>query len=560
MSKNWFDYLEESELNVEYLVRNIARQKPNSVNELIDVCEKENQKTVTKPKDSHVISNPEHEADLCYAKWREFSNANSKITNETSIETIFALVIQTRHWYERAIRLKYSHGDISNIITSINSLKRVLQLVKQRFEEMKLSASSSANKLGDTVDTSSVVNGNSDISKPSSSDNTKDPAVENANIDLISKPTEGVESDENSNGARRSSTLSLTEENVTDDLCCISPFNQPNFSSIQRPPQLSRRSFNNQSESYLYRPSRYVPKWNINFKGVTPGLHVNDFLFQLEMMARADSIVVEDLIRYVHLFVSETAQQWYWVYMRHNPNVNWFQLRQAFESRFSSCEAERDTRKLIQRRRQKANESFNQYVLEIQTLNGRLNDRFSERELLEILRDNMIPALRHETLRIRTNSIEELRKICHEYETFWEESGFDFRSLQKSFQNRPHFQNSGNTSTRYTHNKSINNIELQDCSSNETSTAFEKLSLTEDGRDSDGNGDEIAAFERVTACFNCKQPNHRFFDCNIPITRKFCMGCGNEGVLKPECSRCISRKSNLNVKPNGARTGEPRSD
>lgn len=79
-------------------------------------------------------------------------------------------------------------------------------------------------------------------------------------------------------------------------------------------------------------------------------------------------------------------------------------------------------RRLNQRRYQREGKPLNNFVLEIETLNGHLIDRFDEWELLSILRDNMSPSLRNVTLSSSFNSIEHFRSSCHKYETFWKQT------------------------------------------------------------------------------------------------------------------------------------------
>lgn len=56
------------------------------------------------------------------------------------------------------------------------------------------------------------------------------------------------------------------------------------------------------------------------------------------------------------------------MFLRHNPYPTWPQLKVALLTRFNSEESEDETRRLIENRHQQANESFNKFVLEVQTL------------------------------------------------------------------------------------------------------------------------------------------------------------------------------------------------
>lgn len=52
----------------------------------------------------------------------------------------------------------------------------------------------------------------------------------------------------------------------------------------------------------------------------------------------------------------------------------------------------------------------------METLNGHLSDPFSERELIEIFREKMLPVLHNETLNSRFDSLEDLRQVCKRFE------------------------------------------------------------------------------------------------------------------------------------------------
>ncbi|XP_041451932.1 ubiquitin carboxyl-terminal hydrolase 14-like [Drosophila obscura] len=62
----------------------------------------------------------------------------------------------------------------------------------------------------------------------------------------------------------------------------------------------------------------------------------------------------------------------------------------------------------------------------------------------------------------------------------------------------------------------------------------------------------IAAINLV--CWNCEATGHRYQDCDSPVRRVFCYGCGKADTYKPSCKKCNSSKNWVaRVQPKSAR-------
>lgn len=213
---------------------------------------------------------------------------------------------------------------------------------------------------------------------------------------------------------------------------------------------------------------------------------------------------------------------------------------------FSSPEAERETRRQIQQRRcQGTSESFNCFVLEMESLNGRLVNGFDEEELINLVRENMSPVLHSVTLTLEIHSIWQLRAVCQKYEILWSQSGFDPRKQV-------------NTNRSHTASKFVSEIENNQTSNYDSLIDLQNLSFNDSRRCNESNELSAIQSKRIIACWNCKSPDHLFYDCPNQVDRKFGFGCGYDGVLKPNCPNCISRKLE-NRSPSGKSTGEFRS-
>lgn len=514
VNNTWLSFLETDELEVEFLVRGIPPHKPNSVSRLANVFMDEETGKIVRQVDCHAVE-PQKEFDAICKYASSISSQMDMLKDNLPINDLRKLFMKSFHWDQRALRFKNTFGTSINIIPNQNKIHRLFKYLSEHLKIQEELINKSEKHSAIAQSSGSV-------------------------LDLeVSTINQGI-------------TLKETCSDASNPISNMSPLNgiNDNQSGIENPPLIPRRSSNpflseipsdlhvpfltegNQSSLRVpmplmnsYRP--FYPKWKIQFKGTPSGINVNDFIFQLEFMARTDCIPSVKLVNYVHLFVSEVAEQWLWVFLRHNPYPTWPQLKVALVKRFNSEESEDETRRLIEHRCQKTNESFNQFVLEIQTMNGRLINKFDETSLLKILRKNMSLSLRNFTLQTVFDSVEHLRSTCQKYETMWEQNLKESRSHSSMSRSRQ-----------------LNEINLSQDDLVDPWYGMSNLSLGED-QASNTAAEEGANVSEVQVlnfgCYNCKAKEHRFFDCPTPITRIFCFGCGEEGILKPNCSRCVKR-------------------
>lgn len=330
------------------------------------------------------------------------------------------------------------------------------------------------------------------------------------------------------------------------------PANQVAAACEPRPqPQNQYADLNRPEHLYF---SKHPPKWNISFDGLDASqatkrsLDVNDFVFRLQTFAEQDNFPINRLPNIVHNYVTDTAEKWWWVFKRSHPNATWREVRDALITRFCNQESERATRRTLESRCQKSRESFSDFALELESINGRLSQRyrFSEIELLEIMRENMNPALRNVTLNSRVLTIEELRSLCQRYEILWSQSGHDPRSINDG-PNR----------------KNISELEVSflpppACSYSQNVSNNSETSLLLNQPQFSNFDPSLSAVAKNICCWNCKASTHTFYDCPNDQLHVFCFGCGQENVRRPNCSRCIKSYSE-NRKPNTSRSGEARS-
>lgn len=305
----------------------------------------------------------------------------------------------------------------------------------------------------------------------------------------------------------------------------------------------------------------YIPKWRILFDGVSGKLdkphrveHIYDFVMRVELMARRDGISLNRLPLILGNFISDPAASWYWAYLFDNPNPNWLVFKQAIIARFCGYETEYEARNAVMRRQQKNNESFSEFVQQVQTMNNRLRNRFPEPHLLEILRENMNHQLQDHTLLLDFHSLEHLRFTCTRYEKLWQrhQRSQEFRgntaTVKRNIINEMSY-NERNFSEGGIHVQAMDGSEQL-----ELGDAFSNLSISAVDRNN-----HQGVKNEYSLCWNCDDMNHTYRDCTQPVQGIFCYGCGQKNVLKPNCINCKNKLS-VNKKPNGVRPGEIRSD
>lgn len=158
-SSSWLDFLIPEELVVEFLVRGVSPNKPNARNELALLIQREQAKDISKPKDTHAILNPEHEAKICRDNYDLFVKLYNKLSDEVAIETLQTLLVRSVHWVERCERLKNSNGEQFNIIATFNLWKRLYKALNSKLQsQTSVSPKNQGSQQPCRADHSTVVN------------------------------------------------------------------------------------------------------------------------------------------------------------------------------------------------------------------------------------------------------------------------------------------------------------------------------------------------------------------------------------------------------------------
>lgn len=312
-----------------------------------------------------------------------------------------------------------------------------------------------------------------------------------------------------------------------------------------------------------------MAKWQLRFGGGPKDLPVDEFVFRVETLARLSTLPQAALTLGLHQLLAGTAESWYWIFLRNQPNATWAQTRASLIRAFKANTSDAAIRRLIMDRLQRPGERFMEFQLAIQELEVRLSIRMSEQELLETLRRNMLPhiqdrllflpiytvcdlqgrVLQVEELAQRQLEVQHLRRLVpriHEIQTL-PHLVDDYPIHSQNFSVPP-------PSFGVTHNWS--------------NPFAEQMNLPDQFIQSQDIGGTICAIgagedqNQYLACWNCDELGHTYMDCTARRII-FCYGCGTKNVVRPQCIKCSLRDLQGNgrgsVRQNGNLQSQQRS-
>nr|XP_032289170.1 uncharacterized protein LOC116649963 [Drosophila virilis]XP_032289609.1 uncharacterized protein LOC116650327 [Drosophila virilis]XP_032292012.1 uncharacterized protein LOC116650924 [Drosophila virilis]XP_032295526.1 uncharacterized protein LOC116652000 [Drosophila virilis]XP_032295567.1 uncharacterized protein LOC116652022 [Drosophila virilis]XP_032295866.1 uncharacterized protein LOC116652089 [Drosophila virilis]XP_032295890.1 uncharacterized protein LOC116652099 [Drosophila virilis]XP_0 len=238
----------------------------------------------------------------------------------------------------------------------------------------------------------------------------------------------------------------------------------------------------NRSNSSLSseKAASIMQTWRLKFDGSKDSMQIDEFLYRIRSLTAQNlngdyRLLCDNL----HLLFFGKANDWFWSFHKKNPQYTWLAFCTDFRLRFEDVKDDFDLWELIRKRRQKDQETFDDFQSAIEGLVSQLSNEISEDKLVDLLKRNARTALRYELLHLKIRTRAELREEVKKHESFCRETG--------SFPNR----------TKY--------------------------------------GREIQ--NKKIVCWNCDKVGHRFDDC-MGERRIFCYGCGAKNTFKPNCSKC----------------------
>lgn len=265
------------------------------------------------------------------------------------------------------------------------------------------------------------------------------------------------------------------------------PLNRPMPVPVERPPPVAveveeRRKFRNRNP---------ILNWQLVFTGVQgKGLSISDFLTQVTLMARADSVSERELfLSAIHLFTG-SARNWYVAFEKYYDN--WQQLVHALKEQFLPHESDLYLLREAESRKQRSDEAFVLFLSSMMNLFDHLQIPLPEARKLSIVMRNMLPYLRQALALTEVVDFNALVRLCRKLESI-------------------------------------------------RATTVPQNVVSEVTKESSNRGENF--------CHNCQETGHLFPECKHPKIRVFCYRCGELGQLATTCTKCRQVQGNLPSRP-----------
>ncbi|XP_052837401.1 uncharacterized protein LOC128253212 [Drosophila gunungcola] len=248
--------------------------------------------------------------------------------------------------------------------------------------------------------------------------------------------------------------------------------------------------------------------WKIRFSGNEDGLNIDNFIYRVEALTRQTlASDFNTLCGNASILFEGKARDFYWRFHKTAPMPwGWDFLCQALRKQFRDTRSDVDIREAIRDRKQKERENFDSFYEAIMQMMDGLEVPIDEYTVVEILKRNLRPEIRHEILNLSIHSVDRLRDICRRRESFLDEV-----RKNQGYQKTVPFRK-------------------------QVAELVEEMQLDEPVEFSDvDDEEEIGALALI--CWNCHKEGHRYQDCEDK-RRIFCYGCGAKNIFKPSCVRC----------------------
>lgn len=266
-----------------------------------------------------------------------------------------------------------------------------------------------------------------------------------------------------------------------------------------QPPLMSRR--------LPHQQCNIIEKWP-KFTGDNNAVPVVDFLNQLYILCDSYGISKQDLRMHAHLLFKEGASVWYTTY--HDRFDTWDTLERYLRMRYDNPNRDRITREEMKARKHRPNELFSAYLTDMESLAQRLNYKMSDRELFNMVVENMKVSYQRRLALVPIESIEHLAQLCYKFDAL-EGNLYQPGSGQKP------------TIHQIDAEGVIDGVEDEQFTGEVCAIhgRFKKLA-------------ESAGDNSRSMCWNCRQAGHMWRECDQKKVY-FCHICGHAGTTAFKC-------------------------
>lgn len=294
---------------------------------------------------------------------------------------------------------------------------------------------------------------------------------------------------------------------------------QPSSSPSNNPvvPITSRdTSASTDSSTRNRKTADIMQKWNLRFDGSTEGLGVEEFIYRVKSLT--DETLDSDftaMCKHMHILFAGNARDWYWRYHKLVNRIVWSDICASLRQQYRDYRSAFMSKEMIRSRKQKPGESFASFHDAVASLIDKSSVQMDEEEIMEILKNNLLPETREKLLYQPVQSVGHLRRLVQMSENLTKEISCRTDSVAK---NRP-----------IANRRQVYTLE-EACAEPDEEVNIE------------GEVAAIRSNHSKIKCWNCEEVGHIWEDC-LADRRIFCYGCGTPNVYKPQCPDCIRKFS-----------------
>lgn len=273
---------------------------------------------------------------------------------------------------------------------------------------------------------------------------------------------------------------------------------------------------NRAADSYIprSRPRNAVPinQWKITFSGDGNGLHLYDFLKQVQIFQRAENVSDDEMLHSIIHLLAGRARSWYFSVVDHF--VSWPQIVTAMKREFLPSNYEYMLFSDISNRVQKPNESFAEFITHMQSLFNCLATPLGEEHKLFVVQKNLLPRYAMAIAPLQLRTLSELNDACRRID------------------------NAASIANRNTYSMPY---ETPQPKHNVFAVQYDNVAPISVSR---------SGPVRRERCWNCEGEGHSYRECTRARTGVFCYKCGAKNVTTTNCRIC-SGNGRSGPAPNG---------
>lgn len=253
-----------------------------------------------------------------------------------------------------------------------------------------------------------------------------------------------------------------------------------------------------------HRKTVPVNQWRFGFSGDGSGLHLYDFLSQVELYQRSEGIEDEEMVYSIIHLLSGRARLWYMSVC--DQYHTWNQVVRAMKKEFLPANYDFHLINDINNRSQKKEESFAEFITHMKALFRCLAIPIDEDYKLFVVQKNLLPKYALAIAPLHLNSLEELCEACRRIDN------------ATAMTNRMVFSMPFERPLR--------------------SDVYAMQQATQPSNSSYESSQNFGYRGQTHKCWNCASTGHSHRECPRPRSGVFCYKCGARNVVTSRCQRC----------------------